>query len=175
MPAAKKIEQVEALKEFLSGASVVIGANYSGLGVGQQEGLRKAVRSAGSRYRVVKNRLVRRAADDIGLGQLEQIVEGPLGLVVTDGEPAAVARALTTYIRSTRLPVRFTGAMIGDRVLSSEELETLANLPSREVLIAQVLGSMNSAFSGLVWVLHAHLTSIVNVLEARRKQLDEGS
>ena len=175
MPAAKKLEQVEALKEFLSGASIVIGTNYSGLAVGQLEGLRKAAGGAGSRYRVVKNRLVRRAASDIGIGRLEQIIEGPLGLVVTDGEPAAVARALTTYIRSTRLPVRFTGAMMGDRVLSADEVETLANLPSREVLLAQTLGVMNSAMSGVVSVLHARLASIVNVLDARRKQLDEGS
>ena len=92
---------------------------------------------------------MRRAASDIGIGRLEQIIEGPLGLVVTDGEPAAVARALTTYIRSTRLPVRFTGAMMGDRVLSADEVETLANLPSREVLLAQTLGVMNSAMSGV--------------------------
>ncbi len=175
MPATKKFEQVEALKEFLAGASIVIGTNYSGLAVGQLEGLRKSARDSGSRYRVVKNRLVLRAADEMGMVQMAQIVEGPLGLVVTDVEPTAVARALTTYVRTARLPVRFTGAMMGTRVLSTEELEALANLPSREVLIAQALSTMNSALSGLVSVLHAHLTSIVNVLDARRKQLDEGS
>ena len=139
------------------------------------EGLRKTARDTGSTYRVVKNRLVRRAADDVGLSGMGDIIEGSLGLVVTDGEPAAVARALTTYVRTTRLPLRFTGALLGDRVLSPDELEMLSNLPSREVLLAQTLGAMNAALSGVVSVLHAHLTSIVNVLEARKKQLDEGS
>ncbi|MDP7619900.1 MAG: 50S ribosomal protein L10 [Dehalococcoidia bacterium] len=175
MPAAKKIDQVAALKEFLSGASIVIGANYSGLAVGDLEGFRKTARDSGGTYRVVKNRLVRRAAGDIGLSGLGEIIEGPLGLVVTDGEPASVARALTTYVRASRLRVRFTGALLGDRVLSPNELEMLSNLPPREILLAQTLGAMNAAFSGVVSVLHAHLTSIVNVLEARRKQLDEGS
>ena len=174
-PAAKKLDQVADLKEFLSGASIVIGTNYSGLAVGQMEGLRKTVRDSGGTYRVVKNRIVRRAADDLGLGQFGQIIEGPIGLVVTDGEPTAVARALTTYIRTARLPVRFTGAMMGDLVLSADEVETLASLPSREVLLAQTLGAMNAALTGIVSVLHAHLTSIVNVLEARRKQLDQGA
>ena len=169
MPAQKKIDQVAALKEFLSGASIVIGANYSGLAVGGLEGFRKAARDSGGIYRVVKNRLVRRAADDIGLSGLGEIIEGPLGLVVTNGEPAAVARALTTYVRTSRLPVRFTGALLGDRVLSPDELEMLSNLPPREILLAQTLVAMNAALSGVVSVLHAHLTSIVNVLEARRK------
>jgi len=175
MPSTKNIDQVADLKEFLSGASIVIGTNHSGLAVGELEGFRKTARDAGSTYRVVKNRLVRIAADDLGLGELGQIIDGPLGLVVTDGEPVAVARALTTYVRTTRLQVHFTGAIFGDRVLSVDELETFATLPSREVLLAQALGAMNAALSGVVSVLHAHLSSIVNVLEARRKQLDEGS
>ncbi len=175
MPAEKKIDQVTTLKEFLSGASIVIGTNYSGLAVGDLEGIRKTARDSGGTYRVVKNRLIRRAADDIGLSGMGEIIEGPLGVVVTDSEPAAVARALTTYARTSRLPMRFTGAVLGDRVLSPDELEMLANLPSREILLAQTLGAMNSALSGVVSVLHAHLTSIVNVLEARRKQMDEGS
>ena len=175
MPSAKKIDQVAALKEFLAGASIVIGTNYAGLAVGDLEGLRKTARDSGSTYRVVKNRLVRRAADEIGLSGLGEIIEGPLGLVVTDGDPAAAARALTTYVRTSRLPVNFTGALLGDRVLSPDELEMLSNLPSREVLLAQTLGAMSAALSGFVSVLHTHLTSIVNVLEARRKQLDEGS
>ena len=175
MPAASKLDEVASLKEFLTRASIVIGTNYDGLAVGQLEGLRKTVRDSGSTYRVVKIRLVRRAAEDIGLAQFADIVVGPLGLVVTDGEPAAAARALTTYLRTTRLPVRLTGAVMDGRLISVEQVEALANLPSREVLLAQTLGAMTAVLTGVVSVLHAHLTSIVNVLEARRKQLDEGA
>jgi large subunit ribosomal protein L10 len=175
MPAAKKIQQVQDLQDLLEGSSIVIGTNYAGLTVADLDGLRKVLRENGCKYKVVKNRLAVRAGDGVGKARLGEILQGPVGLVVTKGDPAPAARALTTYIRSTRLNLPVTGAVINGRVLTAADLEMLANLPSREVLLAQVLGSMQAVTQNLVSVLYAHLSSIVNVLEQRRKQLEERS
>ena len=175
MPSTKNIEQVAELKEFLSASSIVIGTNYAGLSVAQIEGLRKALRQGGSRYRVIKNSLVLRAAGDIGVNRLEEILQGPVGLVVSDGDPALGARALTTYIRANRLALPITGAVLGKRMLVPGEVEALANLPSREVLLGLTLGAMQATMTNLVSVLHARIASIVIVLDARRRQLEEGS
>lgn len=173
MPATKKLEQVEQLQNFLEDASIIIGTNYSGLDVGAIEGLRKALRQSGSRYRIIKNRLTSRAAENIGRANIAEILQGPVGLVVGEGDPAPIAKALTTYIRSNRITMPLTGAVFEERILTSAEIESLANLPSRDVLLAQLLGGMNATAQRLVSVLHTHLSSIVNILEQRRKQLEE--
>ncbi|MDA1096514.1 MAG: 50S ribosomal protein L10 [Chloroflexi bacterium] len=175
MPSTKNIAQVAELKEFLFGSSIVIGTNYAGLTVAQIEGLRKALRQGGSRYRVIKNALVLRAAGEIGVDRLEDILQGPVGLVVSNGDPAMGARTLTTYIRANRLALPVTGALLGTRVLAPSEVEVLANLPSREVLLGLTLGAMQATLTNLVSVLHARIASIVIVLDARRRQLEEGS
>lgn len=173
MPATKKIEQVEDLERFLEGASIVIGTNFRGLTVPQIEGLRKALRQSDAQYRVIKNRLAVRAAENKGQGGLREVLQGSVGLVITRGDPAPAARALTTYIRTNRMTLPLTGALMNERFLTSSEVESLANLPPREVLLAQLLGGLNAAARGLVGVLHARLSSIVNVLEQRRRQLEE--
>ncbi len=175
MPSLKKIEQVEDLTRFLDGASLVIGANYTGLNVSEMEGLRRALRINDTRYRIVKNRLALRAAEDLGQAEIGQVLDGPVGLVVTREDPMPVIQALTAYIRTSRIRLRITNAILDKRVLSSAELERLASLPPREILLAQVLGAMGGVSQRLVSVLNAHVSSIVNVLEQRRRQLEDRS
>ena len=176
MPAAKKIEQVQELTEFLEGASLIIGAGHSGLSVQEMEGLRKALRVNDTRYRIVKNRLALRAAESLGQGQeVASLLDGSVGLIVTREDPMPVIQALTGYVRTNRLQLRITSAVLEQRVVAPAELERIASLPSREVLLAQVMGAMNGVSQRLVGVLHAHVSSIVNVLEQRRRQLEERS
>ena len=175
MPSLKKIEQVEDLTRFLDGASLVIGANYSGLNVSEMEGLRRALRINDTRYRIVKNRLALRAAEDLGQSEIGQVLDGPVGLVVTREDPMPVIQALTSHIRTSRIQLRITNAVLDKRVLSAVELERLASLPPREILLAQVMGAMGGVSQRLVNVLNAHLSSIVNVLEQRRRQLEDRS
>ena len=176
MPAEKKIEQVQELTEFLDGASLIIGASHSGLSVQEMEGLRRALRVNDTRYRIVKNRLALRAAESLGQGdEIGSLLDGPVGLIVTREDPMPVIQALTGYVRTNRMQLRITNAVLERRVVASSELERIATLPSREVLLAQVMGAMNGVSQRLVSVLHTHLSSIVNVLEQRRKQLEERS
>lgn len=176
MPAAKKIEQVQELKEFLDGASLIIGAGHSGLSVHEMEGLRRALRINDTRYRIVKNRLALRAAESLGQGEeIGSLLDGSVGLIVTREDPMPVIQALTTYVRTNRMQLRITNAVLENRVIAPTQLERLATLPPREVLLAQVMGAMNGVSQRLVSVLHTHLSSIVNVLDQRRRQLEERS
>lgn len=176
MPATKKIEQVQQLTEFLDGASLIIGAGHSGLSVREIEGLRRALRINDTRYRIVKNRLALRAAESLGQAdEIRSLLDGPVGLIVTREEPIPVIQALTTYVRTNRMQLRITNAVLERQVITPSELERISTLPSREVLLAQVMGAMNGVNQRLVSVLHTHLSSIVNVLDQRRRQLEERS
>ncbi len=176
MPALKKVEQVEDLTGFLDGASLVIGAGHAGLTVQEMEGLRRALRINDTRYRIVKNRLALRAAEALGQGdEIGRLLDGSVGLIVTREDPMPVIQALTGYVRSNRLQLRITNAVLDRRVVAASELERIAALPPREVLLAQIMGAMNGVSQRLVSVLHTHLGSIVNVLDQRRRQLEERS
>ena len=175
MPSLKKIEQVEDLTRFLDGASLVIGANYSGLNVSEMEGLRRALRVNDTKYRIVKNRLALRAAEGLGQPGIGQVLDGPVGLVVTREDPIPVIQALTSHIRTSRLQLRITNAVLDKRLLNAAELERIASLPPREVLLALVMGAMGGVSQRLVSVLNTHVSSIVNVLEQRRRQLEDRS
>ncbi len=176
MPSARKIEQVQELTEFLDGASLIVGAGHSGLSVQDMEGLRQALRINDTRYRIVKNRLALRAAESLGQrDEIGPLLDGSVGLIVTREDPMPVIQALTTYVRTNRLQLRITSAVLEQRIVAPAQLERLASLPPREVLLAQVMGAMNGVSQRLVGVLHAHVSSIVNVLEQRRRQLEERS
>ena len=176
MPSTKKIEQVEELTEFLDGASLIVGAGHSGLSVREMEGLRRALRINDTRYRIVKNRLALRAAESLGQrDEISSLLDGSVGLIVTREDPIPVIQALTTHVRTNRMQLRITNAVLENRVVSPPQLERLASLPPREVLLAQVMGAMNGVNQRLVSVLHTHLSSIVNVLDQRRRQLEERS
>lgn len=175
MPSMKKIQQVQNLEQFLDGATIVIGTNYAGMTVAQMEALRRVLRQSGLDYRVVKNRLASRAAGHLGGDNLDGILQGPTALVVGRTDVVEPARALTSYVRTTRLNLPLTGAVVNGRTLTPAEVEALATLPPREILLGQVLGGMQGVLRGLVTVLNAHLAGVVTVLEARRRQLEERS
>lgn len=173
MPTAKKVRQVQDLEAFLSGASIVIGTSSSGLSVAQVEALRRALKQSGAGYRVVKNRLALRAAEGLGHESLARVLQGPMALVAGRGDPMQPVRALTAYVRTARIDVSLTGALLDGRILSPAEIEALATMPAREVLLGQLLGGLQGALRGLVTVLDAHMNGLVTVLEQRRRQLEE--
>ena len=172
MPAEKKLEQVEELARLLGGATALIGTDYSGLTVRQMNDLRRSLRDVGAQYRVVKNRLALIAAGQIGKEQIADILKGPTALVTTNQDPAMFAKALVSHLREARLSVTVTGAVMDGLTLTSEEVETLAILPSREVLLSQALGGLQAILSGLLTVLQAHLRDVATVLQRRLEQLE---
>ena len=174
MPAVRKVEEVEKLEDALRDAVGAVGINYRGLTVAQTDELRKALRPTGARYQVVKNTLAEIAATNVGKEGIKDVLSGPTGVVIIKGDVVAPIKALTDHLRNTRSVATINGAYISGRFLKADELDKVAALPSREVLIAQALGLLNAPAQQIVNVMSAHLRSIVTVLQRRKEQM-EGS
>jgi large subunit ribosomal protein L10 len=156
---------VEQLRSLLEGCTIAISADYSGMSVGAMTELRRSLRDKGVEFHVVKNRLVYLAADAAGKPAVKEIVQGPTGLALGFGDPVEPARALSEFLSSTRHPLAIKGGVLGDRVLTAQEVDSLALLPSKDQLIAQLLGLLQGPITGLARVLNAPLSALVTVLQ----------
>ena len=165
---------VADLKERLTGAKAAVFTSYSGLTVAQDTELRRKLREAGVSYQVVKNTMTRIAAKEAGLDGLDDIFNGTTALAIAGDDVVAPAKVICDFIKENKLDEAgklFVKAGILDgRVIDTEEVKALANLPSREVLIAKILGSMQAPISGTVNVLQGVIRNAVYVLEAIRQQ-----
>jgi large subunit ribosomal protein L10 len=170
----EKKEAVRELAQKLSGCDVAITTNYRGLSVAEMTELRRRLRQAGIEYRVIKNTLARFAAEQAGKEGLTTIIEGPTAIAFGHGDVAAPAKALLDYIRSSKSELKIRGGLLDRRVLSAAEVTTLATLPPKEELITKLLAGMQGTILGLVNVLNANITSFLNLLNARMKQLEGG-
>jgi large subunit ribosomal protein L10 len=170
----EKVAIVNEITDQLRRSSMAVLADYRGLTVAQISELRRQLRSADVELRVVKNTLTRLAARAAERESLLPALEGPTAIAFSFGEPTVLAKTLTDTIRTQRLPMTIKSGLLGDRLLAPAEVTRLGELPSREVLIAQVVGGVQAPIAGFVNVLAGTLGSLLGVLEARRAQLEEG-
>ena len=156
MPNAKVLEskkaQVAEITEVLKNAATGVLVDYRGLTVEEDTKLRNDLRAAGVNYFVVKNTLLRLAANQVGLEELDSILHGPTALAVSE-DPVAPAKILFDYAKGNEKMEIKTGFMDG-KVMSMDELTTLAKTPSKETLIAKIMGSLNAPASNLVRLLN---------------------
>jgi large subunit ribosomal protein L10 len=116
-------------------------------------------------YTVVKNTLAKRSFQELGLDEVEELLEGPTAIALSEEDEVTPARVLNDFAKDYELP-RFKGAYVAGRLLDEEETKRLATLPSKEVLRAQVVGTFQAPMRGLVNVLGASLRDLVYVLKA---------
>jgi large subunit ribosomal protein L10 len=169
----KKAQIVNRLADDLARSSIVIATNYQGLLAKQMAELRNALAKAGIQYHVVKNTLVHRAADQASKSQLKSIVEGPVALAFGYDDAVNAAKALDQYIKSAALSLQIRGALLGERVLLPEEVVSLTELPPREVLIARLIGQLQTPIAMLQNVLNAPLRGLLNVLQNRAQTINK--
>jgi large subunit ribosomal protein L10 len=124
------------------------------------------------RYRVVKNTLAKFAAEKAGKNELAPLFEGPVAIAFGYGDVVEPAKALVEHVRAAKISLRITGGFFGDTVLTPAEVETLAKLPSREILLAQVLGGIQSPIVMLLSCLASPMRGLMGVLQARINQLE---
>ena len=172
MPTEKKVKIVEGLQDIFSRATVGILTDYRGLTTAELNDLRRKLREAGLEYHVVKNSLAQLAAKQAGRDQVVGSLEGPMAVAFGYGEAPQAAKAGTDFIRATKSTLNIKGGFLPDRLLNAKDVETLARLPSREVLISQVMAGMQSPIYGLGNVLAGPIRGIMGVLQARMKQLE---
>jgi large subunit ribosomal protein L10 len=164
MPTEKKREMVAELTDLLSRSSTAIVSDYRGLTVADLAAVRRALREQGISYRVVKNRLGRIAADQAGLGDLSQLLEGPTAVAIGNVDDVVLARSFLDAVRPFRT-VTVRGGVLRGRRIESNEVDRLAALPSREVLLGQLAGGMASPLSGMASLMSAPLRNLGYALQ----------
>jgi large subunit ribosomal protein L10 len=171
---ADKERIVSELAAELGSTETLIVADYRGLTNKQLEGLRDQLLEHGARFRIVKNTLTRRAAEQAGAGELLEMLQGPtaIAFVESAGDPAAVAKALATTAKATNV-LALRGGVLEGKALSGQEVTELATLPPVDVLRAQVVGALVGPVTQLLALLAAPLQDLYGLLDARIKQLEE--
>jgi large subunit ribosomal protein L10 len=163
---------VAELVERLRTSETLIVADYRGLSMTEIDGLRGELLKHGARFSVVKNTLTRRAAEVAGADALLALLEGPtaIAFLEADGDPVAVAKALSDAARTTRvLTVR--GGVLEGAAISADDVGNLAKLPPADVLRGQLVGALAGPMTTVVGLFTAPLRDLVGVLDARISQL----
>ena len=163
---------VAELADRLKAADTVLVADYRGLTMPQIDALRTRLLESGARFTVVKNTLTRRAAEAAGADALLTLLEGPtaIAFLQADGDMLAAAKALADMARESKILV-IRGGVLQGKVVSAEEVETLAALPPIEILRGQVLGAIVAPVNALLGLVTAPLQSLYGLLDARIEQL----
>jgi large subunit ribosomal protein L10 len=183
MPTQRKIDTVADLKERLEKATIIVSAEYRGLRVKEMEELRRKLREGGLEVRVVKNTLLKRAADEAGEQEIIRIVEGPTALAIGYGDIIEASKAIAAYAQGAPATFAVRGGYMDGTVLTANDLRDLVRIPPRPVLIAQFMGQMQSplaTFIGLLdsplqeltGLLQSLLSELPGLIEARAKQME---
>jgi large subunit ribosomal protein L10 len=164
MPHPEKTNIVEDLKGRLNASPFLFVADYAGLRVDQFAELRNRLHNVGARCHVVKNTFLRRAVADAGLPELGTL-SGQTAIVVGDKDVAAAAKVLKTYATEFKKPAIKTG-IVDKLVVSAEQIQVIADLPAREILLAQFLALLNTPATQLVRILNEPASALARVLKA---------
>jgi large subunit ribosomal protein L10 len=153
-PRPAKVAVVNEVRDRLSSADAAILTEYRGLNVAEMARLRRSLREAGGNYKIYKNTLARFAVRELGLEELEAMLLGPTAIAFVDGDAAAVAKALRDFSRTNPALV-IKGGVLGTTVLSAADAGALAELPSREQLLAQLAGAIAAPLQQMAGLLAA--------------------
>jgi large subunit ribosomal protein L10 len=163
-PRPEKVAVVDEVRERLSSAQAAVLTDYRGMNVSALAQLRRNLRQAGGDYKIYKNTLVRFAARDLGL-EIDELLTGPTAIAFVQGDAAAVAKALRDYGRTNPALV-LKGGVLGQRVIGAGEVQALADLPSRDQLMAQIAGLFEAPLRQMAGLLDAVPRTFAYALQA---------
>lgn len=166
----EKVELVGKLKERMEGATTMLLSDYQGLTVEQMDKLRRTLRENEVKYLIAKNTLLKLAADSIGgeFGSLAAHWKGPTAVSFSTGDPTLPARLLYDFAKDNEKPL-FKAGIVDGVAYDKDQIEQLAKLPSKDVLIAMVVGAIGSPLSSLVGTLDGILRELVGTVDAIAK------
>lgn len=173
MATPRKAAQIEDLKDRMGRAAIAIGADYKGISVLQMNAFRRALRNANVELKVIKNTLAVRAAEQAGRPEMAEIVSGPTAIAFGYEDPVQPAKAMTEYIKQQRLQMTIHGGWMEGKILDSAEVESIASLPSREQLIADVIGKIQGPLYNFSGLLQSTIRNFAGLVDARANQLEE--
>jgi large subunit ribosomal protein L10 len=170
MPKAEKIEKVAALKDRIESSQALLLADFRGLTVTDATDVRSSLREAGTSFAVVKNTLMKRAADEAGLAELAEFLEGPTGIAFIEADPVVAAKAFADAAKKFPALV-LKGGYLEGRTLSGDEAKALASLDSREVMLSKIAGLMKGEMSRAASMLVNLQSRFVGLMEALRDKM----
>jgi large subunit ribosomal protein L10 len=161
----QKSAVVDEIAEQISSAEAIFAIDYRGISVSQVAELRAKLRDADARFRIVKNSLSERAADKAGIEELKPMLVGPTALTLVHGDAATAAKALNEAARALNV-LEFKGGLLNGTALTADDVRSIARLPAREVLHAQLVGTIAAPLTGLVRGLNALIAGLAIQLQA---------
>lgn len=172
MKLEKKKQITEDLHERFSRAAIVILTHYKGMDVASLTDLRRRLRDAGAEYKVVKNTLLAKAAENTGAAPLQEHFTGPSAVALSYADPAAPAKILSEFVK-TNDKLRIRAAALQGKFLEPQDIKALASLPSREILLGQALALMNAVPTSFVRVLAGVPQKFLYLLSALKTRKEE--
>jgi len=165
MPTEAKREMIAELTEEARSSTAMIVSEYRGLKVSEFGEVRRTLRKQNVSYRVVKNRLMKIAARNAGVDALTILLEGPTAVAFVKGDEGAAAQAVLEAFRTHRL-IKVTGAVIGSQVVNADGVIRLAQLPGRDVLLAQIAGAISAPMANVAGLFDAPLRDVAGLVQA---------
>lgn len=174
MARPEKVAEVELLTEKMQKAEGLVLADFSGLTVAEVNELRRKCREQAVEFRVVKNRLARRAAVAADIAALEDLLKGPTGIAFGTESPVEPAKVLTEFAK-THEKVSIKGGFVDGEVLDLAQVKALSDVPSRLELIAMIARGINSPATGLAGSLNAVMSSLARAIQAAAEKNAEAA
>lgn len=168
MPTPGKAAVIEETRQALEASQGTVLADYRGLTVQQMADLRARLHKAGVTLKVVKNTLIKRAADEVGIEGLDPYLTGPTAVAYSP-DPVAAAKVLSQAAREFR-KMEIKAGILQRRAISADGVKELADLPPREVLLGKLVGTLNAPIQQFAWVLNAPLANLARALDQIRQQ-----
>ncbi|MEX2446930.1 MAG: 50S ribosomal protein L10 [Dehalococcoidia bacterium] len=176
MPTQRKIDQVAAITALIARAEITISTAYQGVPMAKQNELRQQLHEAGAEMLVVKNTLLRLAAERAGQPEFAQLADGPTALVVGVDGPVSAAKALTAFIRANdQSKVAVRRAVLGGEIVDESYVRDLATVPSRDELASKLAGNVVAKIAEFSGLLIATQREFAGLVEARAKQLEDAA
>lgn len=166
---------IEQLKSLLNTSEMTIVTDFRGLKVTQITELRRKLRSKKIRLQIIKNTLTRKAAEEVNKADINKLLVGPNALICASGDIREASKLLNDYIKTTKSTLNIKGGLLGNQLLTAEQVISLALLPDREVMLGRLLGTMQMPFVSLLYVLNGNLRNLMNILQARVNQLEKAA
>jgi len=167
-----KTDTVEALRRTIDAQKGTVVAEFTGLTVAEMTSLRKKLRDVGAEFKVVKNTMIKLAAKDTDFGKLEEFFTGPTALAVTHGDPVALAKAMKDFVAGSQ-KIRLKAGILEGKVLGVKDVESLAEVPPREVLLSRLAGGLMSPVTRLVRALSDPQRKLVYALHSIHEKQSE--
>ncbi|MBI5206241.1 MAG: 50S ribosomal protein L10 [Candidatus Firestonebacteria bacterium] len=162
---AQKEAKIKEIQQKISGSNSSVFTDYKGLSVANITQLRTSLRKVGTEYKVYKNTLSSLAYKGLGFNETEKLFKESTAIAFCKKDPSEMAKVLADFQKQNEI-FKIKGGTLGNKVLSSNDIKVLASLPSKEVLIAKMLGSMNAPIVGLVNVLQGNIRNLCYALKA---------